>query len=290
MANPSPLRYPGGKYKTIAYIRELVQSNNCSTYIEPFAGGAGVAFGLLLEGTVKKIIINDYDRSIYAFWHSVVNNSSNLIQLIKDTDVNLTEWKKQKNIQLNKENQDLLSLGFSTLFLNRTNHSGIIKGGVMGGKKQKGNYKLDCRFNKEKLIQKIELIANQRNSILLYNLDALDFIDIVIKKTKKSFTFFDPPYFEKGPSLYTDFYEKKDHEELAMKIRKELRHRYWIVTYDNNLRIKKMYDNYRYFEYYLSYTAQNKSEGIEYMFFSHKTKIPVADNVLKLVSNKKIVV
>ncbi|WP_243122397.1 hypothetical protein [Clostridium septicum] len=61
---------------------------------------------------------------------------------------------KAKVIQENKENESLLSLGFSTLFLNRTNRSGIIKAGVIGGKEQNGNYKLDCRFNKEEIIKK----------------------------------------------------------------------------------------------------------------------------------------
>lgn len=270
MANLSPLRYPGGKFKTYKYIRQLVITNNCTSYIEPFAGGAGVAIALLLNNDVKKIIINDYDKAIYSFWYSVLNHTEELIEKIKSCNINMDEWYKQKSIQTRKETANILELGFSTLFLNRTNHSGIIKGGVMGGKKQDGPNKLDCRFNKEKIIEKIILISEQKNKIRLYNMDAYDFIDQVIKRTRKSFTFFDPPYFEKGPSLYTNFYTEKNHRDLSKKIQKELRNQKWIITYDHSPVIKELYSSLDYIEYYLNYSAQNKTKGIEYMFFSKK--------------------
>ncbi|MFB4212587.1 DNA adenine methylase [Shouchella sp. JSM 1781072] len=289
MANPSPLRYPGGKYKTFNYIKKLVKENNCSTYIEPFAGGAAVALELLLNDHVKKIIINDIDRSIYALWYSILYNTNELIELIERTDVNIQEWRFQKNIQNEKTTSSLLLLGYSTLFLNRTNHSGIIKGGVMGGKEQKGNYKLDCRFNKTKLIEKISIISQKKHKIELHNLDALQFIELVIKKTRQSFTFFDPPYFAKGPSLYTDFYKENDHEVLAKKIKLSLKNRHWIVTYDKSIEIKSFYSRYPYFEYYLSYTAQNKTKGIEYMFFSEKTKISDPNNLLNLLEEQTVI-
>jgi DNA adenine methylase len=268
MNNPSPLRYPGGKNKTYNYVKQLVLLNNCTTYIEPFAGGAAVALNLLLEGIVKKIIINDYDRSIYALWYSIIHHPKKLINMIIDTDITMDEWYTQKEIQKNKDSVSLLKLGFSTLFLNRTNRSGIIKGGVIGGKNQDSSYLMDCRFPKEKLIQKILEISSLSDQIDLYNLDALIFINNVIKKTKKSFTFFDPPYFNKGPSLYTNFYNKDDHIELSEIIQKDLKNRKWIITYDNAIEIKKMYNKLDFIEYYLSYTVQDKKKGVEFMFFS----------------------
>lgn len=289
MENPSPLRYPGGKNKTYNYVKQLVLENNCSTYIEPFAGGAAVALNLLLEGIVKKIIINDYDRSIYALWHSIINYPSNLISLINDTDINIEEWYKQKEIQRNKETVPLLKLGFSTLFLNRTNRSGIIKGGVIGGKNQDSKYLMDCRFPKEKLIQKITAISQVSDQIDIYNMDAMVFIDQVIKKTRKSLTFFDPPYYNKGPSLYTSFYKHQNHVDLANKIQKDLKSRKWIVTYDNASEIKEMYQKLAYIEYYLSYTAQNKKKGIEYMFYSDNTQKAIPSSYLDLHTDEILV-
>ncbi|MTO65030.1 DNA adenine methylase, partial [Turicibacter sanguinis] len=56
----SPLRYPGGKVKLYNYVRDLLKENNLlgETYIEPFAGGAGLALKLLICGDVKRIVIN----------------------------------------------------------------------------------------------------------------------------------------------------------------------------------------------------------------------------------------
>ncbi|EJR38840.1 DNA adenine methylase [Bacillus cereus] len=274
MANPSPLRYPGGKYKTYDYIKNLILANDSNIYIEPFAGGSAVSLKLLMDNVVQKIIINDYDRAIYAFWYSVIYRTDELIDLINDTPINLETWYKQKEIQKNKENEDLLILGFSTLFLNRTNRSGIIKAGIIGGKHQNGNYKMDCRFDKDKLIKKIKKIANFKQHILIYNMDAIDFINDVITKTYKSFTFFDPPYYHKGPSLYTNFYTHTDHFNLSKVIKTKMRNRTWIVTYDVCDEIKEMYKNLSSQTFYLTYSVQTKRSSTEYMFFSKKIIIP----------------
>ncbi|GIN81366.1 DNA adenine methylase [Bacillus subtilis] len=286
MKSYSPLRYPGGKSKTYDYIKLLIKMNKCTSYIEPFAGGAGVALKLLLNGDVKRIIINDYDRSIFAFWYSVLYETEEIIDRIRKTDITMETWYKQKEVQKRKDSVSLIDLGFSTLFLNRTNRSGIIKAGVIGGKNQNGIYKMDCRFSKEDIIKKIKNIAIYRDFIQVNNMDAIDFIDKIIPKTRNSFTFFDPPYFNKGPSLYTNFYSENDHLILSEKIKKTLRNRKWIVTYDMCDQIKKMYNDLNYIEFYLTYTAQRKTQGKEYMFFSKKTKVPSNQPLpLKIVFN-----
>jgi DNA adenine methylase len=171
--NLSPLRYPGGKTQVYEFVRELIELNGSLTYIEPYMGGMGIALKLLLNNNVQKIMVNDYDKAIYAFWYSVLNYTDYLINLIETTPITIEEWKKQRIIQQNKDvSEDLLELGFSTLFLNRTNRSGIIKAGVIGGLQQNSDYKLDCRFNKDKIIEKIKLIASMKSRIKLYNMDA----------------------------------------------------------------------------------------------------------------------
>lgn len=159
----SPLRYPGGKNKLAAFIANICLENNINDhYIEPYSGGASIALFLLLEGFVNRITINDKDISIFAFWSSILNHTEELCNLIKDTDITIEIWKKQKIIQNNKNDCNLLELGFSTFFLNRTNYSGIINGGAMGGISQNGSYKIDCRFNKNDLIDRITRIASRK--------------------------------------------------------------------------------------------------------------------------------
>ena len=247
-------------------------------------GGAGVAFKLLLRGDVERVFLNDYDKSIYAFWFSVINYPEELIELIEKTEISVEEWFIQKEVQKNKNNTDnLLELGFSTLFLNRTNRSGIINAGIIGGKNQDGKYKLDCRFNKVALANLIREISKYKNVIKLYNVDASIFIKLHISKIRNSFTFFDPPYYKKGPILYTNFYNHEDHERLSVIIKNHMKDKIWIMTYDKENEIYDLYSNYAYEVYYLRYSVSSPTKGMEYMFFSDLVDKGVVSNFLRIV-------
>lgn len=96
--NYSPLRYPGGKSRLAGFIRLVIQNLNIDdcTYVEPFAGGAGVALSLLLDGTVNRVVINDYDKAVYSFWRAVKNEPAELIKRIASTSITIDEWHRQK--------------------------------------------------------------------------------------------------------------------------------------------------------------------------------------------------
>lgn len=266
----SPLRYPGGKNKLAAFIAKICVDNNINRhYVEPYSGGASVALFLLFEGYVEKITINDKDRSIYAFWFSVLNYTEELCKLIEETEISIGNWILQKNIQKTKDNVDLLELGFSTLFLNRTNRSGIINAGVMGGNLQNGNYKIDCRFNKQEIIDRIRNISSRKKSIQLYNLDAIDLIDIIENEANNDnvFFYFDPPYYLKGSSLYMNYYKKDNHLAVSQKIQNIMNVR-WIVSYDNQVEIRELYSDCNKKEYYFNHAAHHSKKGAEILFFS----------------------
>lgn len=259
----SPLRYPGGKSKLTAYVLETISLNelNGGTYVEPFAGGAAIAWYLLLEGHMEQIYINDLNPSIHAFWHSVLNHTKELCDLIEKTPVTIEQWHIQKSLQT-KNNVNLLERGFSTFFLNRTNRSGIIKAGVIGGLQQTGNYKIDCRFNKEKLIAQINNIASMKEKICLTNLDAAEFIDTVLPNvSKKCLVNIDPPYYVKGKGLYQNFFDHEDHYRLFKSV-KQIRQP-WMVTYDDTPEINDIYSEFNPIPFGLTYTAQEKRKGTE---------------------------
>lgn len=266
----SPLRYPGGKGKVADYFKQVFKDNLLydGIYVEPYAGGASVGLSLLFNEYASKIIINDIDSSIYSFWYSVLNKTEGLCRLINDTPVSLTTWDKQKQIQKEKNNKQLLHLGFSTFFLNRTNRSGIINAGMIGGREQAGDWKIDARFNKKDLINRIERVAMYKDKIELYNQDAV----LLVKKLKKtlpsnSLFYFDPPYYVKGKDLYLNFYEKDNHKEIATEIGKVDKQK-WIVTYDNVAPIQQLYDNFKQVKFRLNYSAAKASKGEEIMVFS----------------------
>lgn len=271
----TPLRYPGGKTKLFPYVSEIFKCNYIvdGHYVEPYAGGAGLAISLLVNGLARYLYLNDLDYSIYAFWHSVLYETDNICKYIKDVDINMREWEKQKEIQLNKNSHDTFKLGVSTLFLNRTNRSGILKGGVIGGKKQTGNYKIDARFNKKDLIRKIRLIAFYKSKIKLYNCDAIEFIHTQIPKLPSNTIInLDPPYYLKGQGLYQNYYEHSDHEKICKAI-EEIK-QYWIITYDNVEPIKELYKKYMPIEFKLNYSARKVYRGKEVLIADPKLTLP----------------
>lgn len=278
----SPLRYPGGKNKLAKFVALICKKNNIDGhYVEPYAGGASVALRLLFEGHVKEITINDYDKAIYAFWHSVIHDTERLCQKIMNAEVTLENWRKQKKIQNNKDTeQNLLKLGFSTFFLNRTNYSGIIDGGMIGGISQNGQYKIDCRFNKDELINRIKFIATYKKHIHIKNMDALELVRRTTKD-KNTIFYFDPPYYLKGPSLYMSHYQHDDHEKVSREIKK-IKNAKWIVSYDNTPEIKGMYQECRKKEYAFFHTAYNARIGKEILFFSKNILVPRVSSPTKV--------
>ena len=280
MRHYSPLRYPGGKNKLSAFIAKICIDNNINGhYVEPYSGGASVALFLLIEGYVGGITINDRDRSIYAFWHSVLKKTNELCELIENAELTIDEWKKQKYIQANKKTVDLLTLGFSTFYLNRTNRSGIINGGVMGGVEQNGNYLMNCRFNKIELIQRIRLIAKHKKNIRLYRKDAIKLIDKIQQEADNENVvfYFDPPYYLKASTLYMNHYEDKNHKKVSEKI-KAIQNIKWIVSYDNVPKIQELYADCERKEFSFKHTAYESRIGKEIMFFSNNLRQPKIKN------------
>ncbi len=277
----SPLRYPGGKNKLSKFIAQLCLENNInSNYVEPYAWGASVALYLLIEKKVKTITINDFDLSIYAFWYSVLNNTDSLCYLIEQTEINIENWRKAKEIQRNKNNADYLSLWFSTLYLNRTNISGIINAWVIGGIEQNWNYKMNCRFNKIDIIKKIRKIAEHKDNIVLYNMDAVELIRMLKKKNTTNMIFyFDPPYYLKGSSLYLNHYNEQQHIDVANEIMK-IKNKSWIVSYDNTPEIESIYSwvpSTHIKKYSFNHSAYKAKEGKEILFFSEN----ISSSILK---------
>ncbi|MDR0967516.1 MAG: DNA adenine methylase [Rickettsiales bacterium] len=275
--NYSPLRYPGGKAKVLDFMKELIVTNfpknRKPVYIEPYAGGAAVALGLLLDGYVSEIYINDADPAIYSFWNNIVKHSNKFIKAIQDIDVTIDEWHNQVDIY--RKNKPGFALGVAAFFLNRCNHSGVLKGGAIGGLKQDGKYLIDCRFNKSDLINRIVQIAKFKKHIHLYGEDTLQLLQSKeIQKIIKNncLLYLDPPYYVKGGQLYKNSYSDNDHKNIAEMMQKM--NGKWVVSYDNVPEIQDLYawvsDNKKV-QFDLRYCAgQTSKSGNEIMLFSDR--------------------
>jgi len=244
--NYSPLRYPGGKSKIAPLIRTIMQTSNNThtTYIEPFAGGSGVALNLLLEGYVNHIVINDYDKAIYSFWRALKDDSGGFLELMDTTPLSMDEWRRQKEIYTTQNKRYSLELGFAAFYLNRTNRSGILSAGPIGGYAQTGSY------------------------------------DMVIPQyEEQSFVYFDPPYFVNGQRLYKNALKPEDHADIAQHIMQDIVCD-WVITYDNVPQLREIYAKYPQRSYTLNYSAANKGKGAELIVFSSLDLVPAQDAIL----------
>lgn len=269
MTNYSPLRYPGGKGKLAPYISTLLNVNGLEGghYAEPFAGGAAVALELLFSERVKQIHINDLDWAIYAFWYCAVNHTEEFVALIYETEISVDTWLQAREIKKAGQEKSIIEAAFSTFFLNRTNRSGILNGGIIGGHSQDGDWKIDCRFNKEELISRIRRIGFHGSRITVTNLDASVFLaDYVPEIAPRTLVYIDPPYYVKGAYLYRNHFTHADHVRLAHVISKMRKHP-WLVSYDNVEQIRSIYSDYEQEQFSIGYSARNYGKGSEVMIF-----------------------
>lgn len=265
----SPLRYPGGKALLTAYVSGVIEENflsGCTLY-EPYAGGASVSLELLRLGFVGDAVLVERDPLVYAFWSSVFNDTEALCAAIDACPVTIETWNE---LQITRQVDDpltsgftLLQLGVAGLFFNRTNFSGIIGAGPIGGKNQSSDYKIDCRFNKQKIIRQIQAIAKFSDRVTIHFGDAIEFLRENTEEisTGFSFIYIDPPYYLQGKNLYRHFYTDKDHVELAEFIRMQAYP--WLLSYDDHPRIRQLYADNQMQPIYLDYKVKSNRTAQE---------------------------
>ena len=277
----SPLRYPGGKARFAPFIAEVMRSNGLENghYLEPFAGGAGVALELLFDGHASHVHINDLDPAVHAFWSAATTDAEGLLKLVHDTPITMDQWHHWRSVMLDQaQHLSATERGFATLFVNRTNRSGILKGGVIGGKHQTGPYKLDARFSKAMIATRLERIAQNSDRISVYCEDAFALLSRAAEfLPEQSLIYLDPPYYVKGRGLYRNFYKHADHLQIADLLQSSHFNRPWVVSYDNAPEICEMYSQNEALSYGLHYTAQARYVGDEVMFFKAGVSVPNAD-------------
>lgn len=276
----SPLRYPGGKACIFPFISNLFYENDLIgiNYAEPFAGGCGLAMRLLQEEYINKLYINDLDLAIYAFWYEVLYDADNFCRWIESVEINVGNWLHYRKVQSTPSKYGLFELAQSTFFLNRTNVSGIIKGGLIGGIDQVGKYKMDVRFNKRDLIERIKKIATFSSRITLTCKNGEDFIKNVDRRKDRTFIYLDPPYYQKGANLYMNFFNRDNHRTLSKKVNK-LKN-LWLVSYDNVEYIKSLYSNRKKIIYHLSQCASNRV-GREVLIFDDRIHYDASLSMLR---------
>ena len=284
----TPLRYPGGKAKLAPFVKKLLQENRLldGEYVEPYAGGAAIGLELLFHEYVSRIHINDVNKPLHAFWKSVLNDTEEFCRLIVKTPLTVAQWDRQKRVLDHANEHDYVRIGFAFFFLNRTNRSGILNGGIIGGRDQTGPWKIDARYNSKELAHRVESIARLKNRISLTCMDALKFLSAGVGRwTHQTLIYLDPPYYVKGRDLYYDYYKSSDHASVAEFMLSGVRRQRWIVSYDNVKPIRTLYRGARYLVYDIGYSARRASRGSEVMFFCDGLRVPGLTGPVQVTAN-----
>ncbi|BCN51259.1 DNA methyltransferase [Prescottella equi] len=274
----SPLRYPGGKAALAGLFADVIAELGIqgAKYVEPYAGGAGAGIALLRQGIIDRLVINDFDAAVHAFWSSVVNDNDAFVDLVESIPLSIPEWLRQRDIYRAADESDPLTLGFAFFYLNRTNRSGVLRGGVIGGLAQRGNYKIDARFNRETLALRLRAIGELADRITVSDLDGREVI-VRHANDPHAFMYIDPPYVQAGSQLYLNAFDHRDHTALA-KIVNGVKRAHWLMTYDTSPLIERLYATKFRCRYELNYSARHPGRAAELMIASRH----VADALTKL--------
>lgn len=264
----SPLRYPGGKSALAGFFADIVTALGVeeARYIEPYAGGAGAGIALLREGIVRYLVINDIDPAVHAFWRSVVAHNASFVELVESTPLTVDEWLRQREIYRSRDESDTLRLGFAFFFLNRTNRSGILNAGVIGGQRQEGKYKIGARFNRQTLVERLTAIGGLADRITVSDLDGRTVIQ-QYSHDERSFMYIDPPYVQAGSQLYLNAFDGRDHKALSTIVN-SVEKAHWLMTYDAAPLIEKLYRDQFQCRLELTYSARYPGQAEELLVAS----------------------
>jgi DNA adenine methylase len=263
----SPLRYPGGKSALAGLFADVLLGLGIDdpVYVEPYAGGAGAGVALLQEGLVSKLVINDIDPAVHAFWKAATEHSAELVERVRTVPLNVDEWRHQRDVY-RAGTGNILELGFAFFYLNRTNRSGVLNAGVIGGQDQTGNYKIDARFNRGTLADRLTAIGELAGQIEVTDLDGRS----VIRNygaDPSAFLYIDPPYVQAGSQLYLNSFDVRDHEALSTIVR-EVSSAHWLMTYDISPLIQRLYSDYFQCTLELNYSARYPGRASELLIAS----------------------
>lgn len=275
----SPLRYPGGKAALAGLFADVIASLQLSdpVYVEPYAGGAGAGIALLREGMVSRLVINDIDPAVHAFWIAVVYCNPEFVDWVRQVPLTVEEWLRQREIYRSGSG-NLLRLGQAFFYLNRTNRSGVLNAGVIGGQKQIGNYKIDARFNRDTLIERLTAIGELADRIEVSDLDGRSVIRNY-STDSSAFLYIDPPYVQAGSQLYLNAFDARDHEALAQIVH-GITSAHWLMTYDAAPLIQRLYAEDFQCTLELNYSARYPGRAQELLIAS----LGVADAIRSLDS------
>lgn len=247
----SPLRYPGGKSRSIKIIAPLIP--DFEEFREPFLGGGSVFVYTKQRYPKKKYWVNDLYFELYKFWEQSQSNLDAVITQVNNWKVEFEDGKKLHRFLIdNIEKFSDIEIASAFFVLNRITFSGTSESGGFSNQAYLKRFTPSSidRLNKLKYVLPNTQITN------------FDYEKVVKNEGDDVFIFLDPPYYSATKSA---LYGKKgnlhkgfDHKRFAETM-KNCPHK-WLITYDNSDYIKDLFSFANIFTWELTYGMRNVSK------------------------------
>jgi DNA adenine methylase len=263
----SPLRYPGSKQALVDYVIRFLDANDFRgrEWVEPCAGGASVALSLLSRGAVCRATIVEKDPLVYAFWKCLKTQPALLCHLVHGLNITLETWnqfQKYRSADALKK-YPLIELALAGLFFNRANYSGIIGANPIGGMSQSSDYKIDCRFTKSTVIDRMIAASLVMDKMTVVRGDVVSYLRRNSERLiqDNSVVYVDPPYVLQGKKLYRHHFKTRDHMRLAEFLNAAPFP--WLVSYDNVPFVVELFRGQKVRPIWLKYTVRRARRADE---------------------------
>jgi DNA adenine methylase len=232
-------RYPGAKNKLLPqilpFIEDSLQTTNC--FCDAFVGGGSVLLEIAEKYPNIQLYVNDKDSFVFAFWQILSQEDPYDLHCLKSL------LKQKPTVDLYYRLREAppaskVDAAYRAVFFNRTSFSGDMRrtASPIGGKNQSSKYTVDCRYNVNKINQKLDIIhplLAGRTIVTNSDINSYDAIN------QNMTVYLDPPYWQAGKMLYHEYMKQHEHAQLASNLKKN---KNWILSYDNCEEILELYD------------------------------------------------
>jgi DNA adenine methylase len=241
--------YPGGKTGLRQKIVQFLTGRLNPTieeYREPFVGGGSVALHFVeTHPKIPDVWLNDRDAGVASAWQATRDAPAELRDLVdkfEPTVAAFSEYKQRltSTLSVPDELAAIAPNGFEKIALHRISYSslGTMAGGPRGGYKQTTTAKIDARWQRDKVGQRIgevhDLLVSRNTRITNQ-----DFEEVIRDASRPAIIYCDPPYWHQGNALYQHGFSYEDHERLAGALRETLHQ--WVLSYDDCEEVRNLY-------------------------------------------------
>lgn len=211
-------------------------------YYEPFFGSGSIGFKVLEElDTDRRVSISDIDPGIVSLWKAVHESPDELCSRIKSFTPNVDDFYSFQETD-GTDKSLTVENGFKKLALHQMSYSGLgaKAGGPIGGREQRGAYKIDCRYNVPTLtknIGKLHTLMSRFKDLTIECKPVFSSLESI--QRANSIVYLDPPYYVQGGALYANNMNVFEHQELAKRL--NAAEYEWVLSYDDVEPIRQLY-------------------------------------------------